>query len=416
MSAEPVARKSVSSSKSPTITSSDLENQFFTSSSSSTNLHLNHNNESVVIHNKESHHIIGQSNHDKNDSNTQSKPDPLESNPKPGALTSTGLKVLGLLAFQNAFKNILMRFVMKDHGGFLLSTAVIVVEVLKLMFSAAYIVFYQKQSALSIVTFIRSDWTNTLLLIVPAISYSLQMSLEYVAMANIDPASFSVLVQMKMLTTAMFFRTILKKRLMKKQIISLVILTVGVMLCSMKTSNNNDPQGNNDEQSMGDKTVGIAATLGIACSSGFASVYTEKVIKAARKNNSSNNISKQGGDFGLAHMQAQLAIVSLVVLGLYAFIQDFQDITTKGFFYNYNAAAFFSSLNSAVGGLIVAAVLKHADSVLKGYATAISVVLTGVSSNLLFGTQLTLFYAMGIVNVIVAVLLYNSNGLDDFMC
>lgn len=115
-------------------------------------------------------------------------------------------------------------------------------------------------------------------------------------------------------------------------------------------------------------------------------------------------------------MQAQLAIVSLVVLGLYAFIQDFQDITTKGFFYNYNAAAFFSSLNSAVGGLIVAAVLKHADSVLKGYATAISVVLTGVSSNLLFGTQLTLFYGMGIVNVIVAVLLYNSNGLDDFMC
>lgn len=115
-------------------------------------------------------------------------------------------------------------------------------------------------------------------------------------------------------------------------------------------------------------------------------------------------------------MQAQLAIVSLVILGAYAFIQDFNEIMTKGFFYNYNAAAAFSSLNSAVGGLIVAAVLKYADSVLKGYATAVSVVLTGVSSNLLFGTNLTLFYGMGIVNVIVAVLLYNSSGLDDFMC
>ena len=85
-------------------------------------------------------------------------------------------------------------------------------------------------------------------------------------------------------------------------------------------------------------------------------------------------------------------------------------------FHNYSYGAFCSSLNSAVGGLIVAAALKHADSVLKGYATAVSVVLTGVSSYFLFGTDLTVFYGMGIVNVIVAVLLYNSNNLDDFMC
>jgi len=89
---------------------------------------------------------------------------------------------------------------------------------------------------------------------------------------------------------------------------------------------------------------------------------------------------------------------------------------TKGFFYNYDAAAAFSSLNSAVGGLIVAAVLKHADSVLKGYATAVSVVLTGTASKMLFGTELSLFYGMGMINVIIAVLLYNSSGLDDFLC
>jgi len=336
---------------------------------------------------------------------SQSKPTNDDPPPKPGVITSMGLKVLALLAFQNAFKNILMRFVMKDHAGFLLSTAVIVVELLKLFFSVGYIVLVLKQSPFTVVTFIRSDWKNTLLLVVPATSYSLQMTLEYIAMANIDPASFSVLVQMKMLTTALFFRTILKRRLMKKQFMSLVVLTVGVMLCSMKT-------GEEVEDKIGNKRLGIAATLGIACSSGFASVYTEKVIKTARK---TSNVSKEG-EFGLVHMQAQLAIVSLVILGMYAFIQDFDMIMSNGFFHNYNAAAFCSSLNSAVGGLIVAAVLKYADSVLKGYATAISVVLTGVSSNILFGTELSLFYGMGIVNVIIAVLLYNSSGLDEFLC
>eukprot|EP00979_Chaetoceros_neogracilis_P007945 scaffold1725_cov267-Chaetoceros_neogracile.AAC.20 len=304
--------------------------------------------------------------------NSQSKPVNDVPTPKAGVISSMGLKVLALLALQNSFKNILMRFVMTDHGGFLLSTAIIVVELLKLAFSVGYIVLVQKQSPFTVVTFIKSDWKNTFLLVVPATSYSLQMSLEYIAMANIDPASFSVLVQMKMLTTALFFRIILKRRLMKKQLMSLAVLTVGVMLCSIKTSG--DAGG-----AIGNKNVGIAATLG------FASVFTEKVIKTARK---SSNINTE--EFGLAHMQAQLAIVSLVILGLYAFVQDFEMIMTKGFFYNYDAAAAFSSLNSAVGGLIVAAVLKHADSVLKGYATAVSVVLT--------------------------VLLYNSSGLDDFLC
>jgi UDP-sugar transporter A1/2/3 len=72
--------------------------------------------------------------------------------------------------------------------------------------------------------------------------------------------------------------------------------------------------------------------------------------------------------------------------------------------------------NSAIGGLIVAAVLKYADAVLKGYATAISVIMTGVLSMFLFGTQLNAIYFLGIINVICAVLLYNAQDLNKSMC
>ena len=89
---------------------------------------------------------------------------------------------------------------------------------------------------------------------------------------------------------------------------------------------------------------------------------------------------------------------------------------TDGFFQNYDSAAAASSLNTAIGGLIVASVLKYADSVLKGYATAVSVVITGMASTVLFGTKLSLFYGMGIINVIIAVLLFNGSGLDDVIC
>ena len=53
--------------------------------------------------------------------------------------------------------------------------------------------------------------------------------------------------------------------------------------------------------------------------------------------------------------------------------------------YGFDYKACISVVNSAAGGLTVAAVLKFADAVLKGYATAISVILTGLFSMLFFG-------------------------------
>jgi len=339
---------------------------------------------------------------------------------KPSTLTKTGLRILILLALQNCGKNILMRFIMKEQPKFLHSTAVIVVELLKLSFAIIYIQFFELPQAsksvdteertysgsnalISISRFVRDDWRNTMLLIVPAGAYSLQMSLEYVAFANIDAATFSVLVQTKMLTAALFFWIVLKKKLCKRQLMSLLILTSGVMLCSIK----NGAADSTTKTDGGDEFVGILATIGIAISSGFASVYTEKVIKSERN----NKVKKS-----LAHMQAQLAIVSLVILGFYAVSQDHKVIWEKGFFYMFNGPAFLSCLNSAIGGLIVAAVLKYADSVLKGYATASSVVLTGIISKILFGTSLSIFYGIGMVNVVCAVLLYNGAGLEDYIC
>ena len=168
-----------------------------------------------------------------------------------------GLYVLALLAFQNCGKNLLMRFVMIDKPDFLLSTAVIVVEILKLLFSAAFVIFYQKDSLSSIYRFIfKDDKKNSLLLAVPASCYIIQMTLEYVAFANIDPASFSVLVQMKVLFTALFFKIVLGKKLMKKQMLSLIILTVGVMLCNLSE------KGDGGGEVSGDKLTGILATCG----------------------------------------------------------------------------------------------------------------------------------------------------------
>ena len=45
---------------------------------------------------------------------------------------------------------------------------------------------------------------------------------------------------------------------------------------------------------------------------------------------------------------------------------DWTPITTKGLWYGFDYKACIAAVNSAAGGLTVAAVLKYADAVLKG--------------------------------------------------
>ncbi|GAX22883.1 solute carrier family 35 (UDP-sugar transporter), member A1/2/3 [Fistulifera solaris] len=335
----------------------------------------------------------------------------IESSPEPAKkapiVSRQGLFVLMLLAVQNCFKNLLMRYVMKDQPQFLTSAAVLGSESLKLTLSVIYILLIQKKTFGSILQYLKEDKRNTLLLAVPASAYNFQMSMEYVALANINAALFSVLVQSKLLFTATFAALFLRQKLKYIQIVSLTQLTTGVMLCNlakMATSSSSETL----DQAM---WVGISATLAIALSSGFASVYTEKVIKAQKGR------TVQDQDYGLAYTQVQLALMSIVTIGAYAAFRDWDAIVTNGLFHNFSTGAFLSVASSALGGLIVAGVLKYADSVLKGYATALSVILTGVLSRIMFGTELNAIYFMGISNVVIAVILYNGGEeLNRYVC
>jgi len=231
-----------------------------------------------------------------------------------------------------------------------------------------------------------------------------QQTLEYVALSNLDASAFSVLVQTKLLATAIFAVVLMGRKLNRAQTISLILLTSGVMLCNMKTDTDVDKDSRDSSQ-----TTGVLATLGISLSSGFASVYTEKVIKVRGNNDTRNNYS-------LAYMQVQLASASLIIIGCWALLKDASDIITYGLWKNFNAAAYVSVINSALGGLTVAAVLKFADAILKGYSTALSVVLTGLFSMLFFGTELNALYFLGMVNVVVSMHLYNNKALNENVC
>ena len=67
---------------------------------------------------------------------------------------------------------------------------------------------------------------ESLKLLVPALLYTVQNNLLFVAISNLDPAVYSVTYQIKVITTAFFAVVILGQRLSPKQWGSLVLLMV----------------------------------------------------------------------------------------------------------------------------------------------------------------------------------------------
>lgn len=80
----------------------------------------------------------------------------------------------------------------------------------------------------------------------------------------------------------------------------------------------------------------------------------------------------------------QLALVSLPfsIIGMFASSYDRQRILQRGLFDQFDALAWFVVLNQALGGLLIAAVVKEADSVSKGFATSLAVLCEPMISSL----------------------------------
>ncbi|KAJ1660146.1 UDP-galactose transporter Gms1 [Dispira simplex] len=234
-------------------------------------------------------------------------------------------------------------------------------------------------------------------LMIPAALYTIQNNLQYIAVSLLDAATFQVTYQLKILTTALCFVIILRKPLNLWQWVSLVILTIGVILVqlpSMTTpdtgTESTDPNGDSWSKVLGLLTVTLACIM-----SGLAGVYFEKILKGSRTSLWIRNI--------------QLSFYSLFpALFLGVLLKDGAGVRENGFWYGYNGWTFGAIACQALGGIIVALVVKFADNILKGFATSISIILSCVMSVFIFDFHITIMFILGTTAVIYATYLYGT--------
>lgn len=104
----------------------------------------------------------------------------------------------------------------------------------------------------------------------------------------------------------------------------------------------------------------------------------------------------------------QLGGFSILCSGLGILFNDWNFIQAKGFFYGYNYLTWIVVILQAVGGLIVANVVKYADNILKSFAAAVSILLLGYISWIwLNDFTPTVYFFGGTGCVIVATYLYS---------
>ncbi|KAJ3599463.1 hypothetical protein NHX12_033424 [Muraenolepis orangiensis] len=290
---------------------------------------------------------------------------------------------LGVLVFQTTSLVLTMRYsrtIQGDGPRYLASSAVVIAELLKILACLLLVLKEHSYSLRALNSILRQEIVNkpmeTLKLAIPSGIYTLQNNLLYVALSNLDAATYQVTYQLKILTTALFSVSMLGRRLGVYQWMSLLILMAGVALVQLNAYAllprriqwpSESPEAKEKEaQATGSQFVGVAAVLVACCSSGFAGVYFEKILKESKQSVWVRNI--QLGMFGL-------------VFGLFGMLAyDGERVRQSGVFQGYNMITWTVVALQALGGLVIAAVIKYADNILKGFATSLSIIVSTLIS------------------------------------
>ncbi|CAM4928423.1 unnamed protein product [Rotaria socialis] len=295
------------------------------------------------------------------------------SNKSPGSGPSTAassivhqsnifMKYVSLVALtlQNALSILLLRYVRTVPGErFIKSTAVINSEFQKTILSILLLIHEERNviAAFKLMynKIVRQPY-DTFKTGIPALLYTLQNNLLFIAISNLDAATFQVSYQLKIFTTAVLMVIILRRQLNLVQWLALFLLFLGISLVQVENMTTATPK--QDVNAL----YGLFAVMAACTLSGLAGVYFEKILK--------------GSDVSVWIRNIQLGIFGIFFGTLTMYLSDGAEVKAKGFLYGYTNMVWIATLVHSVGGLIVALVVKHADNILKGFATSAAIVLS----------------------------------------
>ena len=231
---------------------------------------------------------------------------------------------------------------------------------------------------------------------VPALLYLVQNTLLYVALSNLTAPIFQVTYQAKLVTTAIISVIMLQRSYQLRQWICLVGISIGVAIVVLGERKAEDEEkDNNKTTNLG---VGLVAVTVACCSSALAGVYFEKVLKKP----SSDGSKIPNASVWMRNIQ--LAFFSVIIAAFQGGLKE----TGKPYLHGFGAWVWVLVALQSGGGMLVAAVIKYADNVLKGLATGVSVVISSSLSMMIFHTPLGTKFLIGGTMILTSVWFFSN--------
>lgn len=334
------------------------------------------------------------------------------------------LFLLFMMTAQNTSVVLLSRYTrvgMKDEDLYNINDIVMITEVGKLVLAAALEYRLTNGHLLrSIRENIFEQPLDFFRILIPSLLYLMQNSMLYIAISNLTAPMFQVTYQCKLLTTAIVSVVMLNRRYNVKQWMCLTVLGFGVAVVVLGATEGSkkaasDEGGKDDSVDAQNLFAGLmAVTIACLCSA-FAGVYFEKVLK-----HSTNDGGHARAPVSMWMRNVQMAFFSICIamMNMYREYGDrgYTGDTDAGgnpvpkpFMHGFTAWAWVIVALQAGGGMLVAAVIKYADNVLKGMATGVSVATGTFFSMFLFGTTLSMQFGIGSMMILVSVYFFSND-------
>jgi UDP-sugar transporter A1/2/3 len=320
---------------------------------------------------------------------------------------------LGLLTIQTSALILVMRSSLVSDSNYIPASVVVTVEIAKLLLSLIMEILTRPDKSATMMLYnlrmdLQQNYRAVLKLAVPAILYAVQNNLSYFALARLSAVTFQVLQQLRIPTTALMAVLLMDKQLTIRHWSALFLLTAGVACVQLASVSESNQEAKGEASSA---WMGFAALLINSASSGFAGIYFERLVKGTAPKPPRRTISQLRmplpRERSVWLQSMELGFFGLLFSLILALVgESGATIRRLGFFYGYDSMTWLVVGMQATGGMLVAMVIRYADSLLKAFATAASIVLSGVITFGIMGHQLSIEFVLGVSLVAGAVYLY----------
>lgn len=235
-------------------------------------------------------------------------------------------------------------------------------------------------------------WEESRHYLVPALLYLVNDNLLFAILTLIDPATFEILGNMRILTTSLFYRLVFRRRRHMNQVqwASLVLLCVGTATSQLVTCG--------EEIISAIPISGFLLALLYCFISGFAGVYLEYLMKRP---------TEQFNSFHFQNVQLYAYGVLLNAIPLYTYY--YKEVNSMGIMMlaGSDVLTAITVLNHALTGLVMGAIVKYLDNIARVYAHSISMIITILVSSLWLSRVPSIQLVLGSVIVLISLHLYH---------